>query len=129
MAYSLFHACPNAEEPVVPENATTVNCLSADPLFVAAEEGDLRLSSNSPALDMGKASTSVCEEAEPNGCAPNLGAFGGTEASTPSGSGVHCPCDLAEICPQGALCSDGDPCTDDLCQGGECVGTNNGTCP
>jgi len=128
-AYSLFDACPMGAEGEQASNATTNSCISADPLFVAPDDGDFSLQAESPALDVGKPSTSVCQEPEPNGCYPNLGAFGGTGDATGSASGIHCPCEAEVVCPEAHTCSDGDPCTDDVCAGGACEGTDNGSCP
>ncbi|MGB0588390.1 MAG: hypothetical protein ACPGU1_01800, partial [Myxococcota bacterium] len=129
VAYSLFHDCPSDADGEMLVNTSVNQCFPADPLFVAPEQGDFRLQTGSPAVDTGKASTNVCQEPEPNGCYPNLGAFGGTGDATGSASGVHCPCEAEVVCPEAQTCSDGDPCTDDVCAGGACVGTDNGSCP
>lgn len=67
-----------------------VHTISADPLFVDAPN-DLRLSSQSPAIDAGDPATAVGDEPEPNGGRINLGAYGGTAQATGSGPGVALP--------------------------------------
>ena len=99
---SALHACGTAgalQEDYL-ENAAEVGSLwFIDPLFInpgAGKASNYHLSSASPLIDVGFGGGNNCEfyllEPAPNGCARNLGYYGGTdEASTKAGA-QHCDC-------------------------------------
>ena len=65
-------------------------CISADPLFVDAENGDFHLQAESPCIDAGKATSECSGEPAPNGCQVNMGAYGNTAEAASKAGADHC---------------------------------------
>jgi len=61
-----------------------------EPGFVDADAGDLTLKPTSSCIDAGSPLSPFCGEPEPNGCAVNLGAYGGTKKAASKPGATHC---------------------------------------
>ena len=66
--------------------------MSVDPQFVDAKNGDVHLLASSPCIDSADPAAEFCSEALPNGCRADMGAYGGTSASTPASGAKSCAC-------------------------------------
>jgi hypothetical protein len=100
---SNLHACgPEGSDLAdYAQNAALLSgMMYVDPLFMDPNNGNYRLSSGSPLIDAGLSGMDACLdyelEPEPNGCATNLGYYGGTsEAATKAGAD-QCVCPVEE---------------------------------
>jgi hypothetical protein len=100
---SNLHACgPEGSDGTnYQKNAAVLDgMMYVDPLFMDPNNGNYRLSSGSPLIDAGLSGMEACLdyelEPEPNGCALNLGYYGGTaEAATKAGAD-HCVCPVED---------------------------------
>ena len=106
--YGLFSAPANGAEKLVAEhtdfwqcqagnqsNATVGgSCIEVDPQFTNAGGGNFTLLGTSGCIDAGDLAADCTLEPAPNGCASNLGAYGGTEEATAAEGAQHC-----DICP------------------------------
>ena len=89
VSYSLFHGCEGGA--LINATETPVTCIhDQDPLFVDAEDGDLHLLPDSPAIDTGDPNTDYSNEPSPNGCRINMGAYGNTDKATSAPGAQHC---------------------------------------
>ena len=66
--------------------------ISIDPQFVDPKNGDVHLLPSSPCVDSADPAAEFCSETLPNGCRADMGAYGGTSASTPASGAKSCAC-------------------------------------
>jgi hypothetical protein len=87
--YSTLHNCSSGTG----QDATVLNSIEEDPMFVLPEEGNFHLQSGSPCIDTGAPSLDCNLEPVPNGCQVNMGAYGNTEEAAAKFDADHCsPC-------------------------------------
>jgi hypothetical protein len=100
---SNLHACgPEGSDGAnYAKNAALLDgMMYVDPLFMDPNNGNYRLSSGSPLIDAGVSGVEACLdyelEPEPNGCALNLGYYGGTEEAATKAGADHCVCPVED---------------------------------